>query len=203
MLKKIVEMYFVLLFPASIGLFCVSKQAIIIFGRGNQYVLAIPVLMAFSIYLLTSGIDRLIENQIIYVFGYEKVDTKLALYGEILNLVLNYALVFMQVFTPATAVITTLISNMFLISIEYNYIVKKLIKLDIKLFSVKNTKYFIYSLSFLPVCLFINNSVKNILLSCFLDVIISSIIYLIILVVTKDKNFKQLYGIVLKRVHSK
>ena len=64
-------------------------------------------------------------------------------------------------------------------------------------------KYFIYSLSFLPVCLFINSRVENILLSCFLDVVVSSAVYLIILVVTKDKTFKELYGIILKRVHSK
>ncbi len=81
LLKKVISIYFILLFPASIGLLCVSKQAVIIFGRGYTYIAAVPILMVFSIYLMAVGIDRIIEQQIIYVFGYEKADTKLALYG--------------------------------------------------------------------------------------------------------------------------
>ena len=84
----------------------------------NGYISAVPILMVFSIYLITTGIDRIIEQQIIYVFGYEKIDTRLALYGGIVNLILNYALVFFGIFTPAMAVVTTLIANIFLISFE-------------------------------------------------------------------------------------
>ena len=203
LLNKVISIYVILLFPASIGLFCVSKQAMIIFGRGDQYLMAVPVLMAFSIYLITTGLDRIIEQQIIYVFGYEKEDTKLALYGGILNLILNYVLVWFKIFTPATAVVTTLIANIFLIFIEYNYLVKKVIKIDVRLFSIGNFKYIFYSLLFIPICSFINSNIEGVLLSAALDVILCSSLYLTILLVTRDKTFKELYGIILVRVNRK
>lgn len=200
LLKKVISIYFILLFPASIGLLCVSKQAVIIFGRGYTYIAAVPILMVFSIYLMAVGIDRIIEQQIIYVFGYEKADTKLALYGGILNLILNYALVLGGIFTPTTAVVTTLIANIFLISLEYGYLVKKVIKIDIKLFSLSNMKYLLYSLIFIPVCMFINSNVENILFSCAADVICCAIIYVGILFITRDKTFNELYNLILKKL---
>ena len=169
----------------------------------NGYISAVPILMVFSIYLITTGIDRIIEQQIIYVFGYEKIDTRLALYGGIVNLILNYALVFFGIFTPAMAVVTTLIANIFLISLEYNYLVKRVIKLDIKLFSISNIKYLLYSLIFIPICMVINSNIENILISCAADVICCGAVYLGILLVTRDKTFQELYSLLLKKAYSR
>lgn len=203
LLRKVVSIYFILLFPAAIGLLCVSKQAVIIFGHGDRYISAVPILMVFSLYLIATGIDRIIEQQIIYVFGYEKEDTKLALYGGIVNLILNYALVVFGIFTPAMAVFTTLLADIFLISLEYNYLVKKVIKIDIKLFSMSNMKYLLYSLTFIPICMVINSKIENIFISCAADVMCCAGIYLFILLTTGDKTFKELYNIILKKAYSR
>ena len=161
------------------------------------------LIMVFSIYLITTGIDRIIEQQIIYVFGYEKIDTKLALYGGIVNLILNYALVFFGIFTPVMAVVTTLIANIFLISLEYNYLVKRVITIGIKLFSLSNMKYLLYSLIFIPICIGINSNIENILISCAADVICCGAVYLGILLATRDKTFKELYSLLLKKAYSR
>lgn len=203
LLRKVVSIYFILLFPAAIGLLCVSKQAVIIFGRGYRYIGAVPILMVFSLYLIATGIDRIIEQQIIYVFGYEKADTKLALYGGVVNLILNYALVLFGIFTPEMAVVTTLIADIFLISLEYNYLVKRVIKIDIKLFSMSNMKYLLYSLIFIPISIVINSNIENIIISCAADVICCSAVYLGILLVTRDKTFKELYSLLLKKAYSR
>ena len=203
LLNKVVSIYFILLFPAAIGLFCVARQAVIIFGHGESYVAAIPILMVFSLYLMATGIDRIIEQQIIYVSGYEKADTKLALYGGILNLVLNYLLVLFHIFTPAMAALTTFISEIFLISVEYNYLVKKVIKIDIKLFSISNMKYLLYSLVFIPICMFINVKIESVLLSCAADIISCTAIYVIILLLTHDKTFKELCELMLRKAYAR
>jgi len=200
LLKKIVKVYFLFLFPASIGLLGVSKQVIIIMGRGKDTFLpAVPILMVFSIYMITIGIDRIIADQIIYIFGREKTDAKLVLIGGILNLVLNTLLLITKTFTPTTVIATTLIANLVVIAMEYR-LVKKEIKLDIQLFAFENLKYLYYSLIFIPITFAINTFVSGVILSCFLDVIVCCSIYFIILIVTRDKVFFELLFIVLEKI---
>ena len=200
LLNKIVKVYFLLLFPTSIGLLGVSKQVIIIMGKGtDRYLAAVPILMVFSIYMITIGIDRIIADQIIYIFGREKTDAKLVLIGGILNLVLNTLLLITKTFTPTTVIATTLIANLIVIAMEYR-LVKKEIKLDIQLFAFENLKYLYYSLIFIPITFAINTFVSGVILSCFLDVIVCCSIYFIILIVTKDKVFFELLGIFLEKI---
>jgi O-antigen/teichoic acid export membrane protein len=200
LLSKIVKVYFLLLFPASIGLLGVSKQVIIIMGKGTDtYLPAVPILMVFSIYMLTIGIDRIIADQILYIFGKEKADAKLVLIGGILNLILNIILVITNTFTGATAIGTTLIANLVVIALEYR-LVKKELKLNIKLFAFENLKYLYYSLIFIPITFTINTFVPNVLLSCTLDVVACCLVYLIILIATKDAVFFELLNIILEKV---
>jgi len=200
LLKKIVKVYFLFLFPASIGLLGVSKQVIIIMGKGTDtYLPAVPILMVFSIYMITIGIDRIIADQIIYIFGREKTDAKLVLIGGLLNLVLNTLLLITKTFTPTTVIATTLIANLVVIAMEYR-LVKKEIKLDIQLFAFENLKYLYYSLIFIPITFAINTFVSGVILSCFLDVIVCCSIYFIILIVTRDKVFFELLFIVLEKI---
>jgi O-antigen/teichoic acid export membrane protein len=200
LLNKVVKIYFLLLFPASIGLLGVSKQVIIIMGKGTDiYLPAVPILMVFSIYMLTIGIDRIIADQIIYIFGREKTDAKLVLIGGILNLILNKLLIITNTFTPTTVIATTLIANLVVIAMEYR-LVKKGLNLDIHLFTFENLKYLYYSLIFIPITFVINKFVSGLVLSCVLDVIVCCIIYFIILMVTKDKVFLELVGLVLEKL---
>lgn len=199
LLNKIVKVYFLLLFPASIGLLGVSRQVIIIMGKGtNDYLPAVPILMVFSIYMLTIGIDRIIADQILYIFGKEKADAKLVLIGGILNLILNIILVITKTFTGATAIGTTLIANLVVIALEYR-LVKKELNLNIRLFAFKNLKYLYYSLIFIPITFTINKYIPNVLLSCTLDVFICCLVYLIILVTTKNVVFFELLNIFLEK----
>ena len=197
LLNKVVKVYFLLLFPASIGLLGVSKQVIIIMGKGtDMYLPAVPILMVFSIYMLTIGIDRIIADQIIYIFGREKTDAKLVLIGGILNLILNELLVVTKTFTGTTVIATTLIANLVVIGMEYR-LVKKELKLNIHLFAFDNLKYLYYSLIFIPITFTINKLVSVVILSCILDVIVCCSIYLIILLITKDRVFLELLDIAL------
>lgn len=187
LLKRVIKIYFLFLFPASIGLLCLSKEAIYIFG-GAGFLPAVPVMIVFAIYMLSIGVEGVIANQMIYLHGKEKDDAYLVLIGGIINLVLNSILVMTGTFNMVTAMATTLIANLIVIVLEYR-LVKKVIKLDINLFAFENMKYLYYSLVFIPITLVIKHFVANILIACAIEVSVCGLVYLGILILTKDDVF--------------
>ncbi|WP_297424147.1 oligosaccharide flippase family protein [Clostridium sp.] len=190
LLKRVIKIYFLFLFPASIGLLCLSKEAIYIFG-GTEFLGVVPVMIVFAIYMLSIGVEGVIANQMIYLHGKEKDDAMLVLIGGILNLIFNTTLFVTGTFNTVTAITTTLIANLIVIWLEYR-LVKKVIKLDIHLFAFENIKYFYYSLTFIPITLGIKYFIPNIIIGLLLEVLACGIVYLGILVLTKDQVFFEL-----------
>ena len=152
---------------------------------------AASAMIIFSIYMISLGIEQIIANQMIYLHGKEKTDAYLVLTGGVINLGFNVLLSVVGKFTMETAIITTLLSNTIVIFLEYR-LVKKVIKLDVKLFSLENMKYLYYSLL-----------LSNMLLSCAIQVVLCGLLYLAILVVTKDTIFFELFDKILRKLKLK
>lgn len=201
LLKKVIKIYFLLLFPASIGLLCLSKEAIYIFG-GAEFLGAVPVMIVFAIYMLSIGVEGVIANQIIYLHGREKEDAILVLIGGVINLIFNMILFVTGTFNMVTAIITTLVANLIVIVLEYR-LVKKVIKLDIHLFTYENMKYFFYSLIFIPITFGIKSVISNIIIACILEVALCGLVYLGILVLTKDSVFFELTDKIFRKLKLK
>lgn len=197
LLKRVIKIYFLFLFPASIGLLCLSKEAIYMFG-GAKFLPAVPVMMVFAIYMLSIGVEGVIANQMIYLHGREKDDAMLVLIGGVINLGLNVLLVVTGTFNMVTAISTTLIANLIVIFLEYR-LVRKVIKLDIELFAYENTKYLLYSLIFIPITFVIKKFVGNIFICCILEVMACGLAYLAILIITKDETFFELSHKILRK----
>lgn len=195
LLKKVIKIYFLVLFPTSIGLFCLSKEAIYIFG-GKEFLGAVPVMVVFAIYMLSLGVEGVIANQMIYLHGKEKEDAVLVLFGGVINLIFNVILSVTGNFTMVSAITTTLIANLIVIALEYR-LVKKVIKLDIHLFAYENIKYFYYSLVFIPITFVIKFVIPNLLIACVAEVLICGLVYLGLLVITKDLVFFELLNKIL------
>jgi len=192
LLKKVVKIYFIVLFPAAIGLFCLSKEAIYIFG-GEAFLGAVPVMFIFAIHMLVIGIESVIANQIIYLHGKEKEDAILVLIGGVINLIFNITLIATGTFNMVTAISTTLLANLIILVLEYR-MVKKVIKLDLNLFEYDNIKYFYYSLVFIPITFGIKYFIPNILIACVVEVVTCGLVYLGILFLTKDSIFFEVLG---------
>ncbi len=197
LLNKIIKIYFLFLFPASIGLFCVSKQVMWIYKP--EFVPWASLMSVFSLYMLTVGVQGVVSNQIIYLNKKEKEDVKIFFIGGIFNLAMNGILLLTNTFSGKNSLIATMISNIIVIILEYR-IVKKQIKLDIHLFSFENIKYFYYSLLFIPITFLINHSISSMIVSCALDLIICGLLYLIILLVTKDVVFFEVYNRAIRKL---
>ena len=200
LLDKAMKIYFLILFPASIGLFCVSKQIMWCFSPSTSlYVPWYPLMKAFSVYMLTVGIQGIISKQIIYLHGKEKADIKIFFIGGFFNLILKFVLLYTEIFNGTSAIITTTFSNILVICLEYIFI-KKHISSSIKIFSVNNLKYLYYSLIFIPVTMIINHLIKSMILSTILDILSCSIIYILILIINKDKTYMYIFNKFYKKI---
>lgn len=142
----------------------------------------------FAIHMLVTGVESVVANQIIYIFGKEKQDAILVLIGGVMNLIFNITLTLTGTFNMVTAISTTLLANLIILILEYR-LVKKVIKLDINLFAFENIKYFFYSLLFIPITIASRFFIQNVFISCTFNVVVCGGIYLGILLFTRDELF--------------
>ena len=191
LLDKVMKIYFLLLFPASLGLLGVSKQVMWLFG--DDYVPWYPVMSCFSLYMLTVGIQGIISNQIIYLYKKEKEDVKIFFIFGVFNVVGNSILVLCNIFTPSNSIIITMIANIFIIIMECRVIRVKM-KLNIKIFTFKNMKYFYYSLLFIPIAFVVNKYIESMIISCAINIVLCGGLYLGILLFTRDEVFFEVYN---------
>ncbi|WP_080843968.1 oligosaccharide flippase family protein [Cytobacillus gottheilii] len=185
LLNRVVKIYFTILFPASIGLFVISDIGVVVYG-GQEFVNAGPVLAVFSLYMITVGIESILANQVIYIKQREKILVYFIFLCGFINLFLDVLLIQLNVFTALTAIITTAVANVILVCLEYYYI-RRVIKVPIALFDMTKMKYLFYALLFVPVAYAIRMVITGTFESFFVIIFISAILYLLILIFTKDE----------------
>ena len=190
LLDKITKVYFMLLFPASIGMVVLARQIILIYG-GAEYLEAIPMLVVFSIYMITLGYETILGNQVMYVKKKEKEQVEMIFVGGFVNLILNIILLKTNLLNGTLSIITTMIANILVIFLEFLYIRKKL-NLKFNIFSMDKNKYLIFSLIFIPITMVINSLVNNMFLMTILSIGINGLAYFGILFLIKDKTFLEL-----------
>ncbi|MBS5950619.1 MAG: oligosaccharide flippase family protein [Clostridium sp.] len=198
LLNRITSMYFLIVFPAAIGMSCLSYEIVAIYG-GAEFISAASVLGVFAIYMITIAYENIISNQVLYIRGEEKTQVKIVFVAGIINLVLNIILVQLKYFTATTAIITTTFANALLVIGEYLYVRFKL-KLEINLFSISKLKYLFISLLFIPIIYLIKYLISNLVIYTLVSMGVCSILYFGILIILKDETFNYLKDIVLSKV---
>ena len=206
LLNKISKMYFLVLFPASIGMFLLSREIILLYG-GPEYISSIPMMMVFSLYIITLGYDTILSNQVMYTRRKEKQQVQIIFIGGLINLILNILLLVFGIFNGTTAVITTLIANICIIVLE-NLYVRKVLKIKFNIFSIDKMKYLFISLIFIPITLIIRRFTNNLFTSAevtalvisFITVVANGLVYLIILLIIKDENLIEIKNKLLSKI---
>lgn len=192
LLDKITKIYFMLLFPAAIGMTVLAKEIILIYG-GQEYIDSVPMLIVFSVYMITLGYETILGNQVMYVKKKEKEQVEMIFIGGFINLILNILLLKMNLLNGTYSIITTMIANIVVIILECIYIKKKL-NLDFNIFSLDKSKYLFISLLFIPITSFITNSINNIFIVSALAIGINGILYFGILLLIKDNTLMELFN---------
>ncbi|WP_297637041.1 oligosaccharide flippase family protein [uncultured Clostridium sp.] len=185
LLTKVSRVYFMILFPASIGILLLGEELIVLYG-GSQYVGAGGVLACFAIYMITLGFDNILGNQIMYINKKEKIQVKFLFVGGIINLFLNLLCIKLKVFTPITAILTTTVANIVVIVLQHIYIKIKL-NIEYNIFQFKNIQYLIISMIFIPIVLIIKNIGIGTLSRVIISIGVCCIIYGGILLMKKDE----------------
>lgn len=185
LLNKVSQIYLMIVFPASIGMLLLSKEIIFIYG-GIDYVNAAPILMVFSIYIITLGYEAILSNQVMYVNGREKEQVKIVLLFGVVNAILNIIILKLNMFNGVTSLITTVISNMLVVVTQHFY-VRKVLKINYNIFSVEKSKYILISMIFIPITYLIRLFFSNMIISIILIIGVNSSVYFSILLLIKDK----------------
>ena len=206
LLDKISKLYFLFLFPASIGMFLLSKEIILLYG-GSEYMASVPIMMVFSLYIISLGYDTILSNQVMYTRRKEKQQVKIIFIGGLINLLLNILLVVFGKYDGTTAVVTTLFANICVIVME-NIYVRKVLKVKFNIFSMDKLKYMFVSLLFIPVTFIIRQFIGNIFESQELNAIVISLItvavngliYFLVLFIIKDENLMEVKNKMLNKI---
>jgi O-antigen/teichoic acid export membrane protein len=185
LLNKISNTYLAFLFPSIIGILILSKEIILLLF-GSRYVESIPVLQAFSLSMLGTGLDYLLVQSVLYVKRKEKFAMILVSSFGVVNLITKIILIKIGIFNQVSAIITTAITTLLLVICEYTFIKLKL-KTNINLLSLNKLKYLLISILFIPLTLLIKLFVHKIILIIIFTVIINALFYTLILFILKDE----------------
>lgn len=196
-LKNTCRVYMAILIPMSFGVMVLSKEIMWLYSK-DVYTYVYPVLICAAISRIIYGYQSIMTYLVMYVNGLEKQLTLFLLGGGIANIILNGILIILKCFTPLTALITTMISVLIFIFSANKYAQKNL-QLKNIFFTKEIKKYFLVSLTFIPVSIGINMLNLGFIFNIIAEVVICVGIYGGYLLYTKDPLVK----VILNKIHKK
>ena len=183
--------------PCCIGMACLSLE-VIFFYSGSNYLPAYLSLLFFASRYCISAFDMILSKQMLLATGNERVLTKIYYLGGIFNILCKTILVISGNLTPELCIITTACSDLLTIILQVINIKK--LGIHITILSKKTYKYVLTSLVFVPVIFVVKQlipygEVSSIIIRTIVSIIICATIYVLMLMITKDK----LVSVVLKK----
>ncbi len=186
LLNQSYKSFMLVVFPACLGIACLAPEIMWIYG-GGKYNASIPVLIIFAVRTIESSVYTICANQVLYVKNQEKFLVRILLVGGLLNVVLNGALMLLDVYTPVTAIITTLLAEIVVMMLMFSFIRKNL-SIDFRFFTKTNCKYLALTLLFVPITFIIKQFDLGMILNCIIVVPVCMGVYFGTLLVTKDET---------------
>lgn len=190
-LSRLLGVVLMIAIPMSIGLFVLS-DSIVYFFAGPQYSLAVLPLSVFSFRILTLMIENITAQQIMFLHGKEKLLALFNVCFGILNFLFNMVLVYVGMFTPFTAILSTFLVECALLLVEILYI-KKRFNLSLNIITKSHLNYIFLSVLFFPIAYLINHIIVNVLFASMLTILLCMSIYCVGLYKLKDKNFIEMF----------
>lgn len=199
------SIFFMVGIPMCIGLSILSKPIMLLYG-GKNYIDAGVTMSIFAVRYILSMCDITLANQVIFIYEKESLLTRLYFIGGGINLVLNFTLVILNKVRPELLILTTLISEIFLIYMM-TLCIRKDIDSSIHVLNKSTLKYFLSSLMFYPI-FFVISKIMNLqyVINMHFIVTISTIVivciafYIGVMIISKDAMFFQLLDTVLGKL---
>lgn len=189
-INSIISPFLFFIIPICMGMFVLSKEIIIIYGS-EKYMASVIPFAFMCLFRIIMSIGTLMVNLVMYPNNMEKKYIKYAFISGIINLILNYTLVKVKLFTPTTAFITTGLVETLLVILQYRFIKNKL-KINLEIFSRKNLRYILLSILFVPISLLIRMIKFSFYTNIIVIIVSCCILYYAILYIIKDDNLNYL-----------
>lgn len=191
MFNKIFPFIYLLLFPIGIGIIILSKEISLFFG-GTAYLPAQGVVTVFGIRIIIVTVESLLSNHVIFLNQKEKVMAVILGICGISNFIMKYLLIRFNYFNAASAIFTTMLAEILIITLDYWYI-KKYLKLNLEVFKIKNLKYLLFSLIFFPIGYILRKFEFHYMVYSIIIFISCALIYFILLLITKDRCLNEIF----------
>lgn len=189
--NRIFPFIYFLLFPIGVGIIILSREISLFFG-GMAYLPAQAVVTVFGIRIIVVTVESLLSNHVIFLNQKEKVMAVILGICGVLNFIMKYFLIRFNYFNAASAIFTTMISEILIIILDYLYI-KKYLKLNLEVFEIKNLKYLIFSLLFFPIGYILRTFELHHIIYSIITFILCVGVYFILLIITKDRCIKEIF----------
>lgn len=198
LLKSSSSIFMALHTPCCFGISCLAYEIMYLYG-GTNYSAGYIVLSLFAIRYYVSAFDMVLSKQVLLATGNERHLTRIYYIGGLYNILCKIILVLLNILSPITCLLTTLSADFLVIILQWNKI--KHLDIKVKIVSRRLFIYLITCLCFFPIAYFIkfliiDVGLKGILFRTLSTIIVCSVLYLIVLVVTRD----ELVGVVLKKM---
>lgn len=199
--KKAVSALFFITIPMCIGVAVLAPEVMYLYG-GEKYMMVTSCLVLAAIFRITFCIESVINNLVMYPNNKEKILLKILFLFGFFNLLVNFLLIKLEIFTPFLAMLTTGILELLLGLYEYYYVRKKM-DLKIEIFTKENFLYLILSLCFIPIAILVKSFNLGLILNILIIVIICMSFYFGILFLKKDKNLYLILNKLLTKIRRK
>ena len=174
--------------PCCIGVALLASEIMWMYS-GDNYILGSSTLCLFALRYYISSFDMIQSKQVLLATGNEKNITKIYYFGGCCNICFKIMLIVGNMLSPELCIITTAISDIIVIFLEY-FEVRKM-NISVNLLSKNTIKYFFSSVLFIPIVFFVKEIVPNDniiykILEIFLSIFLCVLLYAIIMILSKD-----------------
>lgn len=180
-LSQVFNILLMIIYPCLVGMFMESKK-ILLLVAGKEYLAGECVIKILSIALIPAVCGCFFSYSILIPNKLEKKFLYATVIAAIANIILNCVCI--PLYNINGAAITTLLAEIIVCMTTAFFSIKTVkFKLGIKnVFSV-----LISGIGVICICLIIDNFFSNYIVALFLDILLSSIVYIIMLILTKNK----------------
>lgn len=167
---------------------------------GRRYADAGIVLTAFALRNMIGVLDIILANQVLYLYGQERLLMRLMLTGGMVNLAFNTALVSRDAVTPANLVATTAAAEAVVVFLEH--LTAKSLNPRLQIFTFHNWKYLGLSLFFIPIYYLVDHMGVRFALEGIFTVLFCVLFYFGVLYLTRDSIVREYTQAAVKRLRA-
>lgn len=148
-LHRTIHTYMAIVIPISIGILVLAKEIMWIYTK-DVYTYVYPVLIVTALARIPFAYQSLISNLVMYINNCERQLTSFLLIFGLANVAFDFLLIWLQIFSPLTAMCTTAIAVALFDIITTRYANKHL-HIHCNFFSRQIIGYFFISFLFIPI----------------------------------------------------